>query len=138
MLSFHAGLKIFLAIEPCDMRRGFNGLFALAQNQLEENPLDGALFVFSNRKRNRIKLLYFDGTGLWVMAKRLEKGKFSWPLSTGANPRKMQLVPEALQLLMDGVDLKQDWCETLISKRGVEMANPSPEGGSKRFDLQGL
>jgi transposase len=99
MLSFHAGLKIFLAIEPCDMRRGFNGLFALAQNQLEENPLDGALFVFSNRKRNRIKL--------WVMAKRLEKGKFSWPLSTGANPRKMQLVPEALQLLMDGVDLKQ-------------------------------
>ncbi|MDA0749709.1 MAG: IS66 family insertion sequence element accessory protein TnpB, partial [Verrucomicrobia bacterium] len=65
MLSFHAGLKIFLAIEPCDMRRGFNGLFGLAQNQLEENPLEGALFVFSNRKRNRIKLLYFDGTGLW-------------------------------------------------------------------------
>ena len=107
MLSFHAGLKIFLAIEPCDMRRGFNGLFGLAQNQLDENPLEGALFVFSNRKHNRIKLLYFDGTGLWVMAKRLEKGRFSWPLSTGSNPRKMQLVPEALQLLMDGVDLKQ-------------------------------
>ena len=107
MLSFHAGLKIFLAIEPCDMRRGFNGLFALAQSQLDENPLDGALFVFSNRKHNRIKLLYFDGTGLWVMAKRLEKGRFSWPLSTGSNPRKMQLAPEALQLLMDGVDLRQ-------------------------------
>jgi transposase len=107
MLSFHGGLKIFLAIEPCDMRRGFNGLFALAQNQLNEDPLDGGLFIFSNKKRNRIKVLYFDGTGLWVLAKRLEKGKFSWPLSTGADQTKLRLAPEALQLLMDGVDLKQ-------------------------------
>jgi len=107
MLSFHAGLKIYLAIEPCDMRRSFNGLFAVAQNELHEDPLGGALFLFSNKKRNRIKLLYFDGTGLWVMAKRLEKGRFSWPLSTGRDHTKMSLAPEALQLLMDGVDLKQ-------------------------------
>ena len=71
--------KVYLAVEPCDMRKSFNGLFTCVTEQMKENALSGGLFVFSNKKRNRIKILYWDGSGLWVFAKRLEKGGFSWP-----------------------------------------------------------
>ena len=82
MLSFSGSLKIFLASEPCDLRKGFNGLYGMVSERLGEDPRGGALFVFSNRCHSRIKVLYFDGTGLWVLTKRLEKGTFSWPRST--------------------------------------------------------
>jgi len=107
MLSFTGSLKIFLAIEPCDMRKSFNGLHSLVVERLEEDPLGGALFVFTNKRRNRLKVLYFDGTGLWVLAKRLEKGLFAWPKSIdGKGTPKMKLAPEALAMLTDGVDLR--------------------------------
>ena len=106
MLSFHANLKIFLAVAPCDLRLSFNGLWAAAQQQFGEAPKGGALFVFGNRRRNRIKILYFDGTGVCVLAKRLEEGTFHWPQSAGEPGVKLRLAPQALQLLLDGVDLK--------------------------------
>ena len=83
MLSFHTQLKVFVATAPCDLRKSFNGLWSTAQECLGEDPRGGALFVFGNRRHNRIKLLYFDGTGVCVLAKRLEKGTFRWPQSAG-------------------------------------------------------
>jgi transposase len=71
MLSFTGSLKVCVAVEPCDMRKGFNGLFAAVTERLGEDPKGGALYVFCNRRRNRLKILYFDGTGLWVLTKRL-------------------------------------------------------------------
>lgn len=68
MLSFPSSLKIFLAVEPCDMRKGFNGLHALVAERLAEDPRLGALFVFTNARRNRLKMLYWDSTGLWVLS----------------------------------------------------------------------
>ena len=106
MLSFAGSVKVLVAVEPCDMRKGFNGLHALASERLGEDPRRGALFVFTNRRHNRIKILYFDGTGLWVMTKRLEEGTFSWPKTMEAGTPKLCLRPEALALLTDGVDLK--------------------------------
>lgn len=106
MLSFHAHLKVFVATAPCDLRASFNGLWALAQARLGEDPKSGALLVFGNRRRNRIKLLYFDGTGVCVLAKRLEQGTFHWPQSAGEPGAKLRLTPQALQLLLDGVDLR--------------------------------
>ncbi|MEI6892392.1 MAG: IS66 family insertion sequence element accessory protein TnpB [Pontiella sp.] len=76
----------------------------MARNELGEIPEDGAMFVFSNRARTRIKVLCFDGTGCWVSVKRLERGTFSWPKSAAED--KMTLKPEALSLLLDGVDLR--------------------------------
>ena len=101
-----AALKVFLALDPCDMRKSFNGLQQIATDQHHAAPARDALFVFTNKRRNRIKLLYFDGTGLWVAAKRLEKGRFSWPAPSETGQRRIKLAPEALQLLIDGVDLR--------------------------------
>jgi transposase len=101
-----AALKVFLALEPCDMRKSFNGLHELAGRYHDSNPGRDSLFVFTNKNRNRIKLLYFDGTGLWVAAKRLEKGRFSWPAPSEPGQRRIKLHAEALQLLLDGVDLR--------------------------------
>jgi len=106
MLSFAGSLKVFVALEPCDMRKGFHGLYAMATERLGEDPRQGALFVFINRRHNRIKILYFDGTGLWVMTKRLEQGTFSWPKAVDPGTTKLSIRPEALAMLTDGVDLK--------------------------------
>jgi transposase len=102
MLSFTGGLKVFVALEPCDLRKSFNGLEGLVREKLEEDPRQGALFVFTNRSHNRLKILYWDGSGLWVLIKRLEKGTFSWP--AGANGVKLRLAPEAFAMLTDGID----------------------------------
>lgn len=97
-------MKVLLAVEPVDMRKQFNGLWALAQNHLGENPREGALFVFTNKRRNRLKILYYDGTGPWIFAKRLEKGGVSWPV--GSDRRKLSLTPEALTMLLAGIELR--------------------------------
>ena len=106
MLSFTGGLKVFVALEPCDLRKSFNGLHALVSERLGEDPRRGALFVFTNRRRTRLKILYWDGTGLWVMIKRLEEGTFAWPRSVEAGATKLCLRPEALAMLTDGIELR--------------------------------
>lgn len=70
MLSFSGSLKVFVAVEACEMRKGFNGLSALVSERLGEDLKQGALFVFSNRRHTRIKILCFDGTGIWVLTNR--------------------------------------------------------------------
>ena len=106
MLSFAGSLKVFVALEACDLRKGFNGLHALVTERLGEDPRAGALFVFSNRTHTRIKILYWDGSGLWVLTKRLEQGTFSWPKSLEPTVTKLRLTPQALAMLTDGVDLR--------------------------------
>ncbi len=106
MLNFTGALKVYLATEAADLRLSFSGLYALTLNVLREDPQAGGLFVFSNRRHNRVKVLYWDGTGLWVMTKRLEKGTFSWPEGTEVADGKLTLNPQALSMLLDGVDLR--------------------------------
>lgn len=106
MLSFTGGLKVFVALEPVDLRKGFNGLEGLVSGRLGEDLRQGALFVFTNRSHNRLKILYFDGSGLWLLIKRLEKGTFSWPKAVDQKEVKLKLAPEALAMLTDGIDLR--------------------------------
>ena len=91
MLSFSGSLKVWVALEPCDMRKGFNGLHALVSERMGEDLRAGALFVFSNRRHTRLKILYWDGTGIWVMTKRLERGTFAWPRNVESGRAKLKL-----------------------------------------------
>jgi transposase len=106
MLSFTGGLRVFLAVEPCDMRKGFEGLHGLVGERLREDVRGGALFVFTNKRHTRLKVLYFDGTGLWLMTKRLEEGTFAWPNTGDVGAAKLALRPEAFAMLTDGIDLR--------------------------------
>jgi transposase len=108
MLSLSPATRVFVATQPVDLRGGFNRLSALARTTLEADPLSGHLFVFTNRARNRLKVLFWDGSGLWVCAKRLEKGRFSWPQSEGAGA---QLRGEELTALLTGLEVraKSNW-----------------------------
>ena len=107
MLSFHTGMRVFLALEPCDMRKSFDGLHGLVLDRLGEDPTSGALFVFTNKRRNRLKIFLFDGSGAWVLAKRLERGTFNWPAAPRDGERKIRLSQAALQMLLEGIDLER-------------------------------
>ena len=85
------------------MRKGFEGLAGLVTTALHQDLKSGALFVFGNRRRTRLKILYFDGTGIWLMTKRLEEHTFSWPQG---EQKVIALRPEAFSMLTDGVDLR--------------------------------
>ena len=106
MLTFSGSLKVYVALEPCDMRKSFNGLSQIARSGLDLDPLSGAAFLFTNRRRTLIKILYWDGTGCWCGAKRLERGTVSWPADIEGDHRKMVLKPTALAMLTAGIDLR--------------------------------
>ena len=106
MVSFSPATRVFVATAPVDLRGSFNKLFALTQGVLQQDPLSGHWFVFTNRHRNRLKILFWDGTGLWLLTKRLEKGTFSWPKQIDPDKTTLRLNPQALAMLTDGVDLR--------------------------------
>ena len=105
MLGWGAATHIYLAAGPTDLRKGFEGLYGLVREQLRGEPRSGHLFGFCNREHTRVKLLYWDGSGLWVCAKRLEKGRFRWPQAGSA--ASIALSQAELALLLDGIDLAQ-------------------------------
>ena len=88
------------------MRKGLEGLHALVSQRLSEDVRGGALFVFINQRHTRLKVLYFDGTGLWLLTKRLEEGTFAWPRLEEIGAAKLALRPEAFAMLTDGIDLR--------------------------------
>lgn len=104
MLGLGNHLRILLAVEPVDLRMQHNGLWSSVEEKLREDPRSRTLFGFTNRNRNRVKFLYWDGSGTWLFAKVLEKGRFSWPV--GSDRYKLSLSYEALVMLLEGIDLK--------------------------------
>jgi transposase len=105
MFGLGLATKIYIAVEPVDMRKGFEGLYGLVRDQLGQDPLSGHLFLFTNRSKTRLKALVWDGSGLWVCAKRLEKGRFRWPAAD--HTRSVVMRPEELAMLVNGLDLAQ-------------------------------
>jgi transposase len=105
MFGLGLATKIYIAVEAVDMRKGFEGLYGLVRDQLGQDPLSGHLFLFTNRSKTRLKALVWDGSGLWVCAKRLEKGRFRWPAAEHA--RSVAMRPEELAMLLNGLDVAQ-------------------------------
>jgi transposase len=106
VFALGAATRIYLAVGRTDMRKGFNGFFGLVRDRLQCEPLSGHVFLFCNGQRNRLKLVFWDGSGLWVCAKKLEKGRFRWP-EVSNDQDKVQLSQEELALLLGGIDLRQ-------------------------------
>jgi transposase len=117
MLGLGAATRIFVATGATDMRLGFNGLYALAAGQLQQDPQSGHLFLFANKRRDRMKILFFDGSSLWVCARRMEKGRLHWPTSEDG---RAQLTREEFALLIGGIDLsattKRKWYRRTVAE----------------------
>jgi transposase len=104
MIALPAGVQVWLAAGATDMRNGFDGLAGLVQRQLADDPFSGQLFVFRGRAGDRVKILWWDGDGLCLFAKRLERGRFVWPQATcGA----VALSAAQLSMLLEGIDCRR-------------------------------
>lgn len=101
MFRFDEGLKVYLHRDPVDFRMGINGLSILVEQAMRLNPMTSALFVFGNRRRDRIKILGWGGNGFWLLLKQLEADRFIWP--NGGDT--ITLSAEQLHWLLDGIDL---------------------------------
>lgn len=104
MIAPPSGTRIWIAAGVADLRRGFDGLAALVQTQLQAEPFSGHIFAFRGRRGDRIKLLWWDGDGLCLFAKRLERGRFVWPQATGGT---VSLTPAQLSMLLEGIDWRR-------------------------------
>jgi len=103
MMTPSHGTKVYLACQPIDMRKGFDSLAAEVSQVLRSDPYSGHLFVFRSKRGDRIKILYWDGTGMCMFTKRLEVGSFIWPCVTD---QSLQMTPAQLSLLIEGIDWK--------------------------------
>ncbi|WP_321968410.1 IS66 family insertion sequence element accessory protein TnpB [Burkholderia cepacia] len=102
MFRFDEGLKVYLHRDPVDFRYGMNSLSILVEQSMRLNPMDASLYVFGNRRRDRIKILGWDGNGFWLLMKRLEADRFTWP------DKKTEVVTmstDLLHALLDGDDI---------------------------------
>jgi transposase len=109
MIGLAHGLKVFICTVPADMRRSFDGLGGMAENLMKADPLSGNLFVFRNRNRDRLKILYWDRDGMAIWYTRLEKGTYQFP--TGMKPKddkpvRVEITARELSLLLGGIDLR--------------------------------
>jgi transposase len=104
MIALPAGTQVWLAAGETDLRKGFDGLSALVQVQLAEDPFSGQLYVFRGRRGDRVKILWWSGDGLCLFAKRLERGKFVWPQATSGT---VSLSGAQLSMLLEGIDWRR-------------------------------
>lgn len=108
MLTLGVTVRVFVCTQPADMRRSFDGLCGMAQSIMQQDPLSGALFVFRNRNRDRLKVMYWDKDGLAIWYKRLEKGTFQLPTDLQAKddrPLSVEVSTDELSMLLGGIDL---------------------------------
>jgi len=108
MLTLGSATRIFVATAPVDLRGSFNRLSSLVEQVLKQDPISGHWFVFTNKRRNRVKILVWDGSGLWVLAKRIEAGRLSWPRNEDVTAN---LRAEELSALLNGLEVtvKAGW-----------------------------
>lgn len=105
MLTISPAVKIFLYADVADLRRGYDGLASIVENSMEENPLSGYIYIFLNRRRNRIKLLYWavDGYAIWM--KRLERGSFELVHPESPETKRIEITASQLALILEGIEL---------------------------------
>src|ERR1700756_3999144 len=130
MFGIGPATRVYVAAGATDLRKNFEGLYGLVRDRLACDPLSGHVFIFSNAQRNRLKLLFWDGSGLWGCAKRLERGRFRWPQAEAAES-KVVLSQEELALLVGGIDLagskRRAWFRKVVGEAEGEFAAKWPQ-----------
>ncbi len=106
MLTLPSSVRIYMAVEPVDLRRGFDGLAAATRQIIREEPLSGHLFCFVNRRANRLKVLLWQPSGYLLLFKRLERGRFKLPHAPLPGHRHLEMEAAELALMMEGIDLR--------------------------------
>jgi transposase len=109
MIGPSGTVRVYLACGPTDMRKGFDGLAAAAQEHLRQDPCSGAVFAFRGKRGDRVKLLWWDGQGFCLFYKRLERGRFPWPQTDSNGPAEgtVRLTPAQLSMLLEGIDWRR-------------------------------
>jgi len=105
MIHLPASVRVYLCLTPCDMRKSFDSLQALVREHLELDPFAGHLFVFASRRKDRVKILYWDRDGFAVWSKRLEEGTYAVPLGDGGAECRREITAQELGALLSGIDL---------------------------------
>jgi transposase len=125
MLSVSNQVRVFLARDAVDMRKSFHGLTALAESVLQQDPLSGHLFVFINRRRDRIKLLYWGGTGFCIWYQQLQRGTYQLPAASTADQQGIEISASQLALILDGIDLSS-------VRRRMRYEHPAPSSSARQ------
>ena len=107
MIHLPASVRVYLCLSPCDMRKSFDGLHTLVREHLTLDALAGHLFVFASRRRDRLKILYWDRDGFAMWSKRLEEGTYAVPWAESAEERRREITAQELGALLSGIDLDQ-------------------------------
>jgi len=107
MMHLPASVRVYLCLTPCDMRKSFDGLHALVREHLELDAFAGHLFVFASRRRDRLKILYWDRDGFAMWSKRLEEGTYAMPGAATAAEHRQEITAQELGALLSGIDLQQ-------------------------------
>ena len=121
MIGFPAGVRVHLAVEPHDMRKSFNGLTALARELVSRGLEDGAMFAFTNKRRNLAKIYFFDRTGQAILFKRLSRGRYQLPIVQDGAAR-VEVYPAQLTMMLEGIDLRS----VVRRKRYTRPTPPTP------------
>ncbi len=104
MIHLPASVRVYLCLSPCDMRRSFDGLHALVRDHLQLDPFAGHLYLFANKRKDRLKVLYWERDGFAIWAKRLEAGSYAIPCGESGS-RRIEITSEELSALLSGIDL---------------------------------
>ena len=107
MTHLPAAVRVYLCVSPCDMRRGFDGLHALVRDHLELDPFAGHLYLFANKRRDRLKILYWNRDGFAIWSKRLEEGTYAVPFGDGDEGCRREITAQELGAILSGIDLQQ-------------------------------
>ena len=107
MMHLPGSVRVYLCLTPCDMRKSFDSLHALVREHLELDAFAGHLFVFASRRKDRVKILYWDRDGFAIWAKRLEEGTYAMPSAADAMERRREITTQELAALLSGIDLQQ-------------------------------
>jgi transposase len=107
MIHLPASVRVYLCLSPCDMRKSFDGLHTLVREHLTLDAFAGHLFVFASRRRDRVKILYWDRDGFAMWSKRLEEGTYAVPWAESAEQRRREITAQELGALLSGIDLDQ-------------------------------